>query len=419
MSLSLSKTPHSLIEHTSTNNNVGLATKAIHAAYDASNEHGALNPPLHMSSTFTFENVQAGGDMFAGEKEGHFYSRISNPTLQILEERMAILESSEAALATASGIAAITSACWTLLKAGDEIIADKTLYGCTYSFFEHALQKFGVGIKYVDLTDLDALEECITASTTIIYFETPSNPNMRLVDIKSICSIAKKKAITTIVDNTYGTPLITRPVELGADLVIHSATKYLGGHGDLIGGLVCGAKTLIDRIRLEGLKDMTGACMSPFTAMLIMRGLKTLELRMQRHSENALKVASFLAQHDLVERVDYPGLKTHPQYSLACQQMALFGGMIAFELNASANESELFMNSLQLIQRAVSLGDAESLIQHPASMTHSVYTPEQREAHGISDSLIRLSVGLECIEDILSDLAQAFEQLNRPKLSSA
>ncbi len=395
----------------------GFATNAIHYGYDAQQEQGALNPPLHLSSTYTFANAEEGGQMFAGEKEGHFYSRISNPTLEILEKRIASLEGAEAALSAASGMGAITSAFWSLLKSGDEVLADKTLYGCTYGFMQHGLSKFGVTVNYVDMTDPSAVEQAISKKTKVIYYETPANPNMRLVDIAAISKIARAAGILSIVDNTYSTPFITQPIALGADLVIHSATKYLGGHGDLVAGLVVGSKELIHQIRLEGLKDMTGACMSPFTAMLVMRGLKTLELRMQRHSESALKVARFLQDHDEVDTVFYPGLSQHPQHQLAKQQMREFGGMIAFELHGGLHTGTAFMNALNLIQRAVSLGDAESLIQHPASMTHSAYTPEQREKHGISDSLVRLSVGLESVDDILQDLTEAFAMIKNKRVA--
>lgn len=399
------------------NNASGFATKAIHFGYDAQQEGGALNPPLHLSSTYTFANADEGGALFSGDKSGHFYSRISNPTLDVLEQRVASLEGAEAALSAASGMGAITAVFWTLLKAGDEVIADKTLYGCTYAFLTHGLSKFGVTVSFVDMTDTHALAAAITANSKVIYYETPANPNMRIIDIKAVSDIAKSANIISIVDNTYATPLITQPILFGADLVIHSATKYLGGHGDLIAGIVVGSQSLIQRIRMEGIKDLTGACMSPFTAMLIMRGLKTLELRMQRHSQSAMTVAEFLTAQDQVENVYYPGLTSHSQHALARQQMSLFGGMIAFELHGGLDKGKASMDALGLIQRAVSLGEAESLIQHPASMTHSAYTPEQRSVHGISDGLIRLSVGLENVEDIISDLAQAFAEIKNKQVA--
>ncbi|MDA3935129.1 MAG: methionine gamma-lyase [Gammaproteobacteria bacterium] len=392
------------------NRNSGFATRAIHHGYDSSAEQGALIPPLHLTSTFTFTSAEQGGARFAGDEDGHIYSRISNPTLTILEQRLASLEGAEAGLATASGMGAITALLWSLLSPGDEIIADMTLYGCTFEFMHAGLKRFGINIKHVDMTMPDQLAAAISERTKVVYFETPANPNMRLIDIAAIAAIARQHHATSIVDNTYATPTLSRPIELGADVVVHSATKYLGGHGDLIGGLLAGSTELVDHVRMHGLKDMTGAVMSPFTAHLIMRGLKTLELRMQRHCQSAMLVASMLENHAAVDKVFYPGLASFPQQQLARAQMADFGGMIAFELHGGMDAGIRFMNSLQLIQRAVSLGDAETLIQHPASMTHSTYTAEERSAHGISDGLIRLSVGLETVADILDDLNQALHQ---------
>jgi methionine-gamma-lyase len=368
---------------------------------------GALTPPLHLTSTFAFETAEAGGEMFAGQRQGHFYSRISNPTLDILERRMASLESGEAGVAFASGMGAITSTLWTLVEPGDEIITDKTLYGCTFSYLQHGLAKFGIKVTHVDLTDLSHLEAAITDQTKVVYFETPANPNMRLVDIQAVSAVAHRFDAKVVVDNTYATPFLTRPIELGADIVVHSATKYLGGHGDVVAGIAVGTEAQMQQIRIFGMKDMTGAVMAPFNAMLVLRGLKTLGLRMERHCSNAMIVARMLESSPAVSSVFYPGLASFAQHDLAKRQMSSFGGMIAFELKGGLNAGIEMMNRLKMIVRAVSLGDAESLIQHPASMTHSTYTPEQRQEHGISDGLIRLSVGLEDVEDILDDLAQA------------
>ena len=386
-----------------------FATRAIHHGYEPSENEGALTPPLHLSSTFVFETAEAGGEIFAGEREGYFYSRISNPTLDILEKRIAALEDTEAGLALASGMGAITAAMWTLLEPGDELIVDKTLYGCTFAFLNHGLGKFGVKITYVDLTEPENLSKAISAKTKLVYFETPANPNMRLVDIAAISKIAKQAGARVMVDNTYATPYLTRPITLGADIVVHSATKYLGGHGDLVAGLIAGPKDLVEQIRLYGMKDMTGAVMSPFNAMMVMRGLKTLELRMERHCRSAMQAAEMLGAHPAIAEVYYPGLKSFAQYDLAKAQMKDFGGMIAFKLKGGLAAGRDLMNRTKMIRCAVSLGDCESLIQHPASMTHSTYSPEEREAHGICDGLVRLSVGLEGIEDIIADLEQALE----------
>ncbi|WP_226700428.1 methionine gamma-lyase [Qipengyuania gaetbuli] len=385
----------------------GFASRAIHHGYDPAENQGALTPPMHLASTFAFESAEHGGAIFAGEQPGYFYSRISNPTVDLLEQRLAVLEGAEAGVAAASGMGAITAVMWSILEAGDEIVTDETLYGCTFAFFRHGLAKFGVKVTHVDLTDPAALEAAMNDRVKVVYFETPANPNMRLVDIAAISAVAKRHGAQVVVDNTYATPALTRPIELGADIVVHSATKYLGGHGDLVGGLVAGSAEMMQKVRLEGLKDMTGAVMSPFTATLIMRGLKTLALRMERHSRTALEVAQWLEAQPQVAAVHYPGLQSFDQHELATRQMALPGGMIAFDLVGGYDQGIRFMNRLEMIIRAVSLGDAETLIQHPASMTHSTYTPEERAAHGIGEGLLRLSIGLEEAGDIFADLEQA------------
>jgi len=385
----------------------GFSTRAIHHGYDPMSAEGALTPPLHLTSTFAFETAEDGGARFAGEAPGHIYTRISNPTTELLEQRMASLEGGESAVAMASGMGAITSVLWSFLRGGDELITDKTLYGCTFSFFQHGLSRFGITVTHVDLTNPLALETAISDKTKVVYFETPANPNMRLVDIAAISAIAKRHGAKTVVDNTYATPLQTRPLEHGADIVVHSATKYLGGHGDLIAGVAIGSAEDMTEVRMVGVKDMTGAVLAPFNAMLIMRGLKTLELRVERHAQSAMQVASMLEAHPSIARVHYPGLASFEQHDLAKRQMDGFGGMIAFELKGGYGAGIAMMNRLTLIRRAVSLGDAETLIQHPASMTHSTYSREEREAHGISEGLVRISVGLEQVEDILEDLHQA------------
>jgi methionine-gamma-lyase len=387
----------------------GFSTRAIHHGYDPLSHGGALVPPVYQTATYAFPSVEYGAACFAGEEGGHFYSRISNPTLALLEQRMASLEGGEAALALASGMGAITATLWTLLRPGDELIVGRTLYGCTFAFMHHGIGAFGVTIRHVDLNDVQALKAAITPKTRVIYFETPANPNMQMVDIAAVAEAVHGCDLTLVVDNTYCTPYLQRPLELGADLVVHSATKYLSGHGDITAGLVVGRKALIDRIRLEGLKDMTGAVLSPHDASLLMRGIKTLALRMDRHCENAQQMADYLARQAQVELIRYPGLPSFPQHALAQRQMRLPGGMIAFELKGGIAAGRRFMNALQLFSRAVSLGDAESLAQHPASMTHSSYTPDQRAEHGISEGLVRLSVGLEDIEDLLADVGQALK----------
>ena len=387
---------------------LGFATRAIHHAYDPYAGTGDLNPPIHLSSTYTFPSVEDGGLRFAGEQQGYVYSRVGNPTTVLLEQRLADLEGGEAALVTASGMGATTSLLWTLLQPGDEIIADKTLYGCTYAYFNHGLAKFGIQIAHIDLSDAANLAARISEKTRVVFFESPANPNMRLVDIAAVSQIARQyENCKVVVDNTYCTPYLQRPLEMGAHYVVHSATKYLGGHGDLIAGAIVGDHETLQQVRFYGIKDMTGAVMSSQDAFLVLRGLKTLTLRMQRHTQNAHALAEYLAQHPKVETCYYPGLTSFPQYALAQQQMLLPGGMLACELTGGFAAGARFMNALKLITRAVSLGDAESLAQHPASMTHSTYTPEERATHGISEGLVRISAGLEDTADLLQDVAQA------------
>ena len=400
-----------------TRETTGFATRAIHHAYDPAANQGALVPPIHVSATFAFPSAEFGAMCFSGEAKGYIYSRISNPTLDLLEQRIATLEQAGAGVAFASGMGAITATLWTLLNAGDEILADTTLYGCTFSFLNHGISRFGVTVRHVDMTNPEALRAALGPKTKVVYFETPANPNMRLVDIDAIAGIAHQAGALVVVDNTYCSPYLQRPLTLGADVVVHSATKYLGGHGDLTAGLVATSVELAGRIRMEGLKDLTGAVMSPHDAHGLLRGLKTLHLRMERHCDNAQAMAAMLAAHPQVRVVHYPGLKSFPQHALARRQMDRFGGMIAFELNGGAEAGRRFMNALQLVTRAVSLGDAETLAQHPASMTHSTYTPEERARHGISEGLVRISAGLEDIEDLLLDIGQALSHAAAPRFA--
>ncbi|NBM54438.1 methionine gamma-lyase [Proteus vulgaris] len=390
-----------------TQGNKHFNTQAIHYGYSPLDSQGALVPPVFQTSTFVFPTAQYGADCFAGRQKGHFYSRISNPTLDLLEKRLAQLEDGEGAVVFSSGMGAITSTCWSLLQPGDELIADMTLYGCTFTFFNHGLAKFGIKIKHVDLTNLKKLKEAITEKTKIIFFETPANPNMRVSDIANISEIAHQHNILVIVDSTYCSPYLQQPLKLGADIVVHSMTKYLSGHGDVTAGAIITTHELTNKIRVEGLKDMTGACLSPHDASLILRGIKTLGIRMEQICENAQRIAQYLEDNPKVETIYYPGLTSFPQYELAKRQMRLAGGMIAIELKGGIKAGREFLNRLNLFSRAVSLGDCESLAQHPATMTHATYSVEERQRHGISDGLVRLSIGLEDVDDLIADLEQA------------
>lgn len=389
---------------------LSFPTKAIHAGYDPMSHHGALNPPIYWSSTYAFETAGQGAARFAGEEPGMIYSRVTNPTVKMLEERLAALEGGETALAFASGMGAICTLVWTLLRPGDELLVDLTLYGCTHSLVNHLLPEFGIVTRAVDFTRLDELREHLNARTKLVLFETPANPNMRLVDIEAVSALVHAHSPALVaVDSTYCTPYLQRPLALGADVVTHSLTKYMNGHGDVIAGALIGRGELMTQLRFTGIKELTGACMSPMDAFLVLRGLKTLPVRMDRHCHSAQKIAEFLERCPQVAAVHYPGLASHPQHALAKRQMAQPGGMIAFDLHGGVEAGRRFIDALQLVTRAVSLGDAESLAQHPASMTHSTYTAEERQRHLIGDGLVRLSVGLESEADLIADLRQALE----------
>ena len=389
----------------------GLGTTAIHAG-TLKNLYGTLAMPIYQTSTFIFDSAEQGGRRFALEEAGYIYTRLGNPTTTVLENKIAALEEGEAGIAMSSGMGAISSTLWTVLKAGDHVVTDKTLYGCTFALMNHGLTKFGVEVTFVDTSNLDEVKKAMKENTRVVYLETPANPNLKIVDLEGVCKVAHTNPNTlVIVDNTFATPYMQKPLKLGVDVVVHSATKYLNGHGDVIAGLVVTNKELADQIRFVGLKDMTGAVLGPQEAYYIIRGLKTFEIRMERHCKNARTIADFLNKHPKVEKVYYPGLESHPGYEIAKKQMKDFGAMISFELKGGFEAGKTLLNNLKLCSLAVSLGDTETLIQHPASMTHSPYTKEEREAAGITDGLVRLSVGLENVEDIIADLEQGLEKI--------
>ena len=387
--------------------NSGFATKQIHVGKIEIPGIAPLATPIFQTSTFEFESTAEGAARFAGEEEGYIYTRLGNPNTAKIAAKLAALEHAEAGMAMGSGMGAVSSVMWTVLHAGDHLLADDTLYGCTFAFFTHGLTRYGVEVTLVNFEDIDAVKAAIRPNTKAFYFETPTNPSLKLIDIEAIASLAHSACpdAKVIVDNTFSTPYIQTPIDLGADIVIHSATKYLNGHGDVIAGMAVGTKEFINECNMFGLKDMTGAVLGPFEAFLIDRGMKTLDIRVQKHCDNAMKVARFLESHPMVERVLYPGLESHPRHELAKKQMHNgFGGIITFELKCSREKSAEFVNSLKLCTIAVSLGDAETLIEHPATMTHSTYTPEELAQAGIGESMLRLSVGLEDAEDIIEDL---------------
>ncbi len=387
-------------------NSQNIETQAIHAGRINDEQFGSLATPLYQTSTFIFDDAAQGAARFAGEADGYIYSRLGNPTTRQLEQRVAAMEGMEDAAATATGMGAVSGALLANLQSGDHLISSKAVYGCSFALMNHMLTKFGIEVTFVDMTEPSNIEKAIQENTKMIFCETPINPNLVVLDLEKIANIAKKHQLISVVDNTFLTPVLQQPAKFGIDIVIHSATKYLNGHGDVVAGIICGSKEMIGEIKMTALKDI-GATMSPHDAWLILRGIKTLPIRMERHCHNAQCVAEFLENHPKIDKVYYPGLKSHDGYKFIGSQMKAAGGVIAFEIKGDIKDGENFINKTELFSLAVSLGDAESLIQHPASMTHSPYSQEERLAAGISDSLIRVSVGLENVEDIIADLEQA------------
>lgn len=387
-----------------------INTQCIHGPQKANDPHGALTSPLYQTSTFHFENAAQGAARFAGDEPGYIYTRLGNPTTTELEQKVAQLESCEAAAATATGMGAVSASVLSFLSQGDHLVASSALYGCTFAFFSHMLPRWGIEVTFVDMTNEDELRAAIKPNSKMIFIETPINPTMAVIDLALIGAVAKEHNLISVVDNTFLTPLLQSPKNYGIDIIMHSATKYLNGHGDVVAGIVCGSLEHITHIKMTVLKDI-GATISPHDAWLINRGLKTLAIRIERHCQSAQTIAEYLEAHPQVSTVYYPGLKSHPGYRFIGNQMKAAGGVIAFEIKGTLQDGAQFIDSMKLCTLAVSLGDAETLIQHPASMTHSPYTPEERAAAGISDGLIRLSVGLEDVNDIISDLDQAFTKI--------
>ncbi|WKA56125.1 methionine gamma-lyase [Planococcus shixiaomingii] len=390
--------------------NMKMETAVIHQGYDSKVHHDSLATPLYQTSTFSFSNAEEGENRFAGNSEGNIYSRLGNPTVRVLEERMKEIEFGEGALAFGSGMAAVSAILVYLTKAGDHVLCSRGIYGCTFGLLEIMQEKYGITHSLVSMTTEEEIEQAIQPETVCIFLETPINPTMELVNLEAVVAVASRRGIQVVVDNTFSSPYLQNPICMGADFVLHSATKYLNGHGDVVGGILVGKdKEEIAHLRKTVQKDM-GGIMSPFDAWLLLRGLKTLHVRMDRHVANAKKILAFLQKEPSVKKIFYPFDPAHPQYDIAVKQMREGGGLISFEVEGGKKEAQAFMNALSLIKIAVSLGDAETLIQHPASMTHAAVPKKERDKMGISDSLVRLSVGLEHTDDLISDLAQAFEK---------
>ena len=399
------------------NEKIHKDTATVHTGYDSSSHHGSLAVPLYQTSTYAFDTAEQGARRFAGEEEGGIYSRLGNPTVRVLEERMTMLENGAGSLAFGSGMAAVSAILTHLTKTGDHIVCSRGIYGCTFGLLGIMEKKYKITHSLTPMGTEEEIEAAITPDTVCIYIESPINPTMELADLRAVAAVAKRHKLKIVVDNTFASPYLQNPIDFGADFVLHSATKYINGHGDVIAGLLTGKdKEEINAIRGNVQKDY-GGIMSPFDAWLLIRGLKTLSVRMQRHTENATRLMEYLKTQDLVETVFYPFDENNPQVEIAKNQMSAGGGLVSFTIKGGQPVAQAFMNHLKLIKIAVSLGDAETLIQHPTTMTHSGVPAEDREKMGISDGLLRLSAGLEYADDIITDLEQAFLQVSKEQQS--
>ena len=371
------------------------------------NEHST---PLYLTSSYVFEDAEDMRAQFAEEKEGEIYSRYANPNVQEFIDKMANLENAEGGWATASGMGAVFSFFGALLSSGDHIVSARSVFGSTHRLFSEILPKWGITTSYVDFDDYEGYENAITASTKILYLETPSNPGLDIIDLKRVAEICKRKQILFAVDNCFATPIIQRPLDFGADVSIHSATKYIDGQGRTMGGIILSSSEIIEKIK--AFARHTGPALSPFNAWVLSKSLETLDVRMERHCKNALEIAKRLECHPAISWVKYPFLPSHPQYKIATEQMSSGGGIVSFELKNGLSAGKNFLDSLKLFSLTANLGDTRSIATHPASTTHSKLTQEQRSDVGISDGLVRLSIGLEHVEDIWADLIGALEKAN-------
>ncbi len=384
-------------------------SKVIHAGEGPDPIYGSVAPPIYQTSTFAFENADQGAARFKGEEKGYIYTRLGNPTIARLEEKVAVLEGGVGALATATGMAAVNTLYFSVLSSGDHVVATSSLYGPARTILEREWARFGVESTWVDTGDIDAVESALKPNTKLLYIETPANPTIRLTDIRACAELARGRGITVAVDNTFATPVLQNPLSLGADIVLHSVTKFINGHTDVVGGIIVFKDAeLLGKV--TKLLHMLGSTMDPGQAWLVLRGAKTLKMRVEKSQDNAKQIARMLEDHEAVEWVKYPGLESHPQFELAKRQMKGPGSLMSFELKGGLEAGKKLMNSVRVCTLAVSLGGIETLIQHPASMTHAVMGPEARAQAGISDGLIRLSVGCEDVNDLLEDLDQALNK---------
>lgn len=390
-------------------NEHSIFTQAVHAGEDRTAHFGAVSVPIYPASVFAFADAEEGVAIHNYEKPGYFYGRLGNPTVDALERTLAELEHADDAVAFASGMAAITAATFTLVAAGDHIIAPESMYSTTTNFLHHIGRSFGVETTFVDAANAEAYAAAIRPNTKMFWVESPSNPLLRVTDIAEVAAVGKKAGIATVVDNTFATPFNQLPRELGADLVIHSATKYLGGHSDLTAGIVAGAMELIDKVR-HGPAKLYGGNIAPQVAWLVLRGIKTLALRMERHNSNAFTFAREMLEHPRVQAVHYPGLESHRNHEIAKRQMRGFGGMVGVDVG-TAQAAKALVERLEVCTFATSLGGVETLIQPVALMTHATLTPEERAAAGVSEGLLRVSVGVESVDDIIGDFRGALDEI--------
>ena len=386
-----------------------FSTLTIHAGEEEGSPFGAVTTPVYQTSTFAFKNTAEVIEYQKGDSSKYLYTRYGNPTLKTVEDKMAALEGGEAALVVSSGMAAVSTIALTLVFSGENIISTEPVYGGTYHLFKQVFPKLGIGVHFVDPEKIDEANSLLNQNTKLLFCETPTNPNLKIVDIRRAAEIAKERKIPVVVDNTFATPCNQNPLTLGADLVVHSATKYLGGHSDLVAGVIVGPKNTIDKAR-ETMKVL-GGCIDPLGAFLLLRGLKTLAIRVQRHNQNALKVAEFLSGHDKVNRVFYPGLSNHNQYDLAKSQMSGFGGMVCFEIKGGLNSATKVIDSLKLFVNATSLGGVESLASLPVLTSHFGFDQEELERADVTPGMVRLSCGIEDEQDLVEDLRQALEKM--------
>jgi methionine-gamma-lyase len=388
---------------------MGFNSKLIHAGADK-DKFGSATVPIYQTSTFAFESADEGAKCFSGESNGFIYTRIGNPTIQALEKQIAILEGGFGGIATSSGMGAVSSIYMGLLKQGDHMVSTNAVYGPSRVVMESYFSKFGVESSYIITSNIDNIKKAIKPNTKVLYIETPTNPTMEITDLKACVALAREHNIITVVDNTFCSPYLQRPLELGIDVVFHSMTKFINGHADIVAGIIITRTEELYKILRSAMVNM-GCNMDPHQAYLVLRGVKTLAIRVDRAQQNAIKVADYLEKHPKVEWVKYPGLKSHPQYELAKKQMFGPGAMISFELKGGFSAGKTLMDNVQLAMLAVSLGGVETLIQHPASMTHSKLSAEAKEKADISQGLVRFAVGIEDVEDIIEDLNQALAMI--------